>query len=91
MGLGSQPTESALGSCVFASPHEEIGWGGVTLTDEGSASCLALLADADAVALHWNGDTFDLPEGAARLASSDLYDKQAFAFGQQARGAAVPR
>jgi hypothetical protein len=84
-----RPADVGDMSRVFAGPHREIGWGRVTLTDEGSASCLAPLADPDAVALHWHGDTFDLPEGAARLASSDLYYKQAFAFGQQARGAAV--
>jgi GMP synthase (glutamine-hydrolysing) len=81
--LGSQLMASALGSRVFGGPHKEIGWGQVTLTNEGSASCLAPLADADAVVLHWHGDTFDLPNGAARLASSDIYDNQAFAYGQQ--------
>jgi GMP synthase (glutamine-hydrolysing) len=82
--LGSQLMASALGSRVFAGAHKEIGWGRVTLTDEGASSCLAPLADSDAVVLHWHGDTFDLPGGAARLASSDLYDNQAFAYGQRA-------
>ena len=81
--LGSQLMANALGSRVFAGPHKEIGWGQVTLTNEGSASCLAPLADADAVVLHWHGDTFDLPDGAARLAWSYIYDNQAFAYGQQ--------
>ncbi len=28
----------------------------------------------------WHGDTFDLPAGAVRLASSELYPKQAFRY-----------
>ncbi len=34
--------------------------------------------------LHWHGDTFDLPEGATLLASSDLYPHQAFSWGNRA-------
>jgi GMP synthase (glutamine-hydrolysing) len=82
--LGSQLMARALGSRVFAGPRKEIGWGRVTLTDEGSASCLAPLADPNAAVLHWHGDTFDLPENAARLASSSLYENQAFRYGPQA-------
>jgi GMP synthase (glutamine-hydrolysing) len=82
--LGSQLMARALGSRVFAGPHKEIGWGRVTLTDQGLASCLAPLAEANAAVLHWHGDTFDLPEGATRLASSALYENQAFAYGPQA-------
>jgi GMP synthase (glutamine-hydrolysing) len=31
--------------------------------------------------LQWHGDTFDLPEGATRLASSPEFENQAFRFG----------
>jgi GMP synthase (glutamine-hydrolysing) len=82
--LGSQLMASALGSRVFAGPRKEIGWGRVTLTDAGSASCLAPLSDPNAAVLHWHGDTFDLPESATRLASSALYENQAFAYGPRA-------
>jgi GMP synthase (glutamine-hydrolysing) len=34
--------------------------------------------------LHWHGDTFDLPDSATRLASSALYENQAFAYGPRA-------
>jgi len=37
-----------------------------------------------ATVLHWHGDTFDLPEGAELLASTDLYPNQAFAWGEHA-------
>jgi GMP synthase (glutamine-hydrolysing) len=38
--LGAQMMAKALGARVFAGPTKEIGWGRVTLTAEGHASCL---------------------------------------------------
>ena len=35
---------------------------------------------------HWHGDTFDLPDGAVRLARSSLYENQAFSLGQHSLG-----
>jgi GMP synthase (glutamine-hydrolysing) len=34
--------------------------------------------------LHWHGDTFDLPQGATRLASTAICENQAFSFGTNA-------
>jgi GMP synthase (glutamine-hydrolysing) len=82
--LGSQLMAKALGSRVFAGPVKEIGWGRVELTSEGTSSCLNALGDADAVVLHWHGDSFDLPKGAQRLASNANYENQAFAYGRNA-------
>jgi GMP synthase (glutamine-hydrolysing) len=82
--LGSQLMAKALGSRVFAGPAKEIGWGYVALTDAGRGSCLQPLSDPDVQVLHWHGDMFDLPDGATRLASTALYENQAFAFGRNA-------
>ncbi len=82
--LGSQIMAKALGSRVYAGHQKEIGWGSVHLTDEGRTSCLESLSADDAIVLHWHGDTFDLPKGAVRLASTDLYENQAFAYGSNA-------
>src|SRR6185312_7004532 len=54
----------------------------VTLTEAGRASCLAPLAEAPHV-LHWHGDTYELPSGATRLASSAAYHEQAFSLGSR--------
>jgi GMP synthase (glutamine-hydrolysing) len=82
--LGAQLMARALGARVYAGGIKEIGWGQVSPTKQGAASCLAPLAEDGASVLHWHGDTFDLPKGAIRLASNDAYDNQAFAYGRHA-------
>jgi GMP synthase (glutamine-hydrolysing) len=82
--LGGQLMAKALGSRVFPGPVKEIGWGRVELTNDGQESSLSPLAEARAVVLHWHGDTFDLPDGAVRLASNAVYENQAFAYGGRA-------
>jgi GMP synthase (glutamine-hydrolysing) len=77
--LGAQLMAAALGARVYPGGHKEIGWAPVELTPAGKASCLGKL-ESQAV-LHWHGDTFELPEGSERLASTHLYSNQAFAIG----------
>lgn len=81
--LGAQLMAKALGSRVYAGHYKEIGWGSVSLTEAGSASCLAPLGGGMPV-LHWHGDTFDLPAAATRLAANENYENQAFACGTHA-------
>jgi GMP synthase (glutamine-hydrolysing) len=80
--LGSQLIARALGSRVYASGSKEIGWAPLELTAEGHASCLRHIGTAPV--LHWHGDTFDLPAGAVRLASTPLCANQAFTWGDAA-------
>lgn len=80
--LGAQLMARSLGGNVYPGPRKEIGWAPVELTDEGRRSCLAPLEGIHL--LHWHGDTFDLPDGTVRLASTPLYANQAFARGTAA-------
>lgn len=80
--LGAQLMARALGARVYPAKAKEIGWAPIRLTDEGRGSCLAALASNGEPVLHWHGDTFDLPEDARRLASTDICPNQAFAWGR---------
>ena len=81
--LGAQMIAKSLCARVYHGPQKEIGWAPLMLTEEGARSPLAEVAPDKTPVLHWHGDTFDLPEGAVRLASTPLYVNQAFAYGQR--------
>ncbi len=81
--LGAQMMARALGARVYPGGRKEIGWKPLQLTAAGRASPLAAFADGTPV-LHWHGDTFDLPDGATLLASTDWYPHQAFTWGHHA-------
>ena len=83
--LGSQLIAHALGARVYPNKKKEIGWYRVHLTSEGEKDPLMKGANAPWV-FQWHGDTFDLPKGARRLASSTLCKNQAFRFGQNVYG-----
>lgn len=77
--LGAQLLARTLGGRVFPMGRKEIGFSPLHLTAEGLASPLAALDRAPV--LHWHGDTYTLPAGARRLASTELCREQAFTFG----------
>ena len=78
--LGVQLLASSLGARVYAGPEPEVGLLPVELTAEGRADPVFRDLDAGLATLQWHGDTFDLPAGATRLASSPAYANQAFRF-----------
>jgi GMP synthase (glutamine-hydrolysing) len=77
--LGAQLLARALGAEVFAGPEPEIGWAPITIHDETDPLVRHLAPEADV--LHWHGDVFELPPGAARLASSARTEVQGFRKG----------
>jgi GMP synthase-like glutamine amidotransferase len=82
--LGAQMVAHVLGAKVYPGPKKEIGWYEVALNPDGMSdplmSALALPDRNAAQVFQWHGDTFDLPSGAVRLASSDLFPNQAFRY-----------
>jgi GMP synthase (glutamine-hydrolysing) len=91
--LGAQIMAKALGAKVYPGPQKEIGWYHIDLTEEGMKDPLMKdLAfhpfERDSLkkfnVFHWHGETFDIPDGAVRLASSALYQNQAFRLGHKA-------
>ena len=80
--LCAQLIASALGAKVYPGPVKEIGWHDLMVTDAGKQSALRYLDTKHCCMLHWHGETFDLPDGANLLASSESYPNQAFSYGK---------
>jgi GMP synthase (glutamine-hydrolysing) len=78
--LGVQLLAASLGARVYPGPEPEVGLLPVELTEEGCSDPVFAGAPAELLTLQWHGDTFDLPEGSVRLASSPAYPNQAFRF-----------
>lgn len=77
--LGAQLIAEALGETVRKGATVEIGFREVTPTEAGLDSPLRHVAGVPM--MQWHGDTFGLPSGAVRLASSQSYSNEAFALG----------
>ena len=76
--LGSQLMAKAMGARVYPGECMEIGWGNI--------DCVNHTPWTDSLpntltVFHWHGETFDLPTGAIRLFSNELYGNQGFALG----------
>jgi GMP synthase-like glutamine amidotransferase len=92
--LGAQIMAKALGAAVYRGPVPEIGWMEIELDEEGVRdpmmkkliSDMPVDANRKLTVFQWHGETFDLPAGGIRLASSDLYPNQAFRIGTGAYG-----
>lgn len=82
--LGAQLVAHALGAKVYPGGKKEVGWYQVSVSPEGLKDrCMSQLVrdgGQGADVFQWHGDTFDLPQGAVRLASSELFPNQAFRY-----------
>ncbi len=77
--LGAQLIADVFGAEVRKGEWgKEIGWYPVFPQNH-----LEIIYKDEIEVFHWHGDTFDLPEGAVRLASSVMYNNQAFRIGNQ--------
>jgi GMP synthase-like glutamine amidotransferase len=84
--LGVQLLAASLGACVYPGPAPEVGVLPVQLTDDARSDPVFSALPPEFLTLQWHGDTFDLPEGAVRLAGSPAYPNQAFRVGSTAYG-----
>jgi GMP synthase (glutamine-hydrolysing) len=83
--LGAQLMAAALGAAVYRGRGgKEIGWSAL-LPGGAAQACpaIASLLGHGVQVLHWHGDTFDLPSGAAHLAASEVYPNQAWSLGER--------
>lgn len=77
--LGGQLMAKALGGAVGKNPVKEIGWGVIDVVP--SEHSRRWLGEATSFeAFHWHGETFSVPPGAVRLASSPNCENQMFAL-----------
>ncbi len=76
--LGAQLIADVLGATVKKNNHKEIGWFPVSTTPENKdVAVTGFLPDSFTV-FHWHGDTFEIPSGSVRVASSEACKNQGF-------------
>ena len=81
--LGAQLIAVQLGAKVRRNPDQEIGFFPVHFSQESTRGSVleGMSLPTEANVFHWHGETFDLPSGARRLASSEGCRNQAFVAG----------
>ena len=78
--LGAQIIAAALGEEVYPGPHKEIGWHNLQFFPSlGDYKIFKELPITRKV-FHWHGDTFNIPEGATRIAASQAFPNQGFIY-----------
>jgi GMP synthase (glutamine-hydrolysing) len=75
--LGAQLLARTLAAPVYCNPSAEVGWAPVQFRNDAAADRLFSGFREEAI-FHWHRETFDLPQGAVWLASSDRCRHQAF-------------
>jgi GMP synthase-like glutamine amidotransferase len=80
--LGSQLIAAAMGSKVYPMQHKEIGWFMITWNKAALMHNLTKGVSRKTKVFHHHGDTFDLPQNATRMASSEGCVNQAYVIGK---------
>ncbi|MGR3173575.1 MAG: type 1 glutamine amidotransferase [Candidatus Scalindua sp.] len=84
--LGAQLIAKAKGAIVRKAPQKEIGWFKISLNRNGSSDPLFQEFPREVDVFQWHGDTFDIPDGAVKLAESELCSNQAYRIGDNIYG-----
>jgi GMP synthase-like glutamine amidotransferase len=78
--LGSQFIAESLGCKVYKNTQKEIGWYPITKSVSGKMSAIFSHIPETTTVFHWHGETFDLPDGAEHIFSSEATQNQAFVY-----------
>ena len=79
--LGAQLIADALGMKVFRNREKEIGWFPVHAREGNRDHYLCSVIPERFIPFHWHGETYDLPQGAILLGSSEACLNQGFLYG----------
>jgi GMP synthase-like glutamine amidotransferase len=81
--LGAQLIAEVLGGEVYQGEQKEIGWLPVELDESFTQHPLGQKLPREMNVFHWHGETFTLPPGAQRIASSVACENQGFIYQDQ--------
>ena len=84
--LGAQLAADVLGAQVSPNAEREVGWFPVELTPEGRSSRVFGVLPERFLAGQWHADTFEVPPGGVRMASSEACVNQAFEWEERVYG-----
>jgi GMP synthase (glutamine-hydrolysing) len=78
--LGAQLIAAVLGAEVYQGEQKEIGWFPIEFAPAFAAHPLGQRLEREMTVFHWHGETFTLPQGAQRIASSTACKNQGFIY-----------
>lgn len=81
--LGAQLIADVLGAKVYQNKHKEIGWFPVKLAQ--NQDLFKNMPD-ELNAIHWHGDTFDIPAESILIGSSEACQNQGFVYDNKVAG-----
>lgn len=84
--LGAQLLAASLGARVYRGGNPEVGVLPLSTSAAAGGDPVFSVLPQQFLAFQWHDETFDLPRGAVRLASSETYPNQAFRIGCAAYG-----
>lgn len=79
--FGAQQLSKAFGGKITTSPVKEVGWAPVYLKSDVIDGI-----PVELTAMHWHGETFEIPDNAELLFSSELLSNQGFVIGHRIVG-----
>ena len=83
--LGAQMIADVLGAEVRPMGYREIGWFPISLSPEAPDRFYEMLG-RDFIALHWHGDTFEIPSEALPFGSSEACPNQGYIYADRVVG-----